>query len=352
VRRALRIVPLALLLAACGQNTAGAPPPVIDSLVADPTTIVKGGTSTLSWSARNATQFTIDQGIGDVSGTSVLVSPTKTTTYHLTASGAGGTATANVTVTVGTTQSNAPVIAYFVANPTTVFTGGQTTLSWSVTNATSLSIAPNVGTVSGTQITVTVPAAATYTLTATGPGGTATASVNVATRPPVLHLDYLNPAGTAGALRLIKNQNNSTDTRLQLDLVVGAQPVTAFGLAMNLPFDVTRAKLSTNTPFAPGTAINVGSSPAMAVAKVPTAGPLQNVLVLGLAQKQRGVEAQIPAGTVIFSLAFDLIPNAPTGVVFDGVIPGLKFDAALLRANNTRAVDKAGFDIGQMIVAL
>src|SRR6185369_16693763 len=58
--------------------------------------------------------------------------------------------------------------------------GGSSTLTWTSTNATSLTIDNNVGTVgtSGTKA-VTPAATTTYTITATGPGGSATATATV-----------------------------------------------------------------------------------------------------------------------------------------------------------------------------
>ena len=56
---------------------------------------------------------------------------------------------------------------------------GASVLSWTVTGATSLSIAPGLGAVTGTSVTVTPSATTTYTLSATNAGGTSTASVTV-----------------------------------------------------------------------------------------------------------------------------------------------------------------------------
>ncbi len=73
------------------------------------------------------------------------------------------------------------------ANPSSIQKGESTTLSWSSTNATQLSIAPEVGPVAPEGNTKVSPADTTaYTITATGPGGSesATASVSVAAPPP------------------------------------------------------------------------------------------------------------------------------------------------------------------------
>jgi peptidoglycan-associated lipoprotein len=71
------------------------------------------------------------------------------------------------------------------ASPTSLARGESTTLSWSSTNATQLSIAPGVGPVSPEGSTrVTPNDSATYTITATGPGGSADASVRVTVAAP------------------------------------------------------------------------------------------------------------------------------------------------------------------------
>jgi len=73
------------------------------TLTASPTGITSGQTATLTWTTTNATSARIDNGIGSVtpvSAGSVTVQPSKTTTYTITAMGAGGSAIAQATVTV------------------------------------------------------------------------------------------------------------------------------------------------------------------------------------------------------------------------------------------------------------
>ena len=75
--------------------------PVISSFTASPFSVTSGQSSTLSWAVLGATALTIDQGVGDVSGTtSSLVSPSATTTYTLTATNIHGAVTQSLTVTV------------------------------------------------------------------------------------------------------------------------------------------------------------------------------------------------------------------------------------------------------------
>jgi peptidoglycan-associated lipoprotein len=71
------------------------------------------------------------------------------------------------------------------ASPLTINKGDSTTLSWSSTNATQLSISPEVGAVSPEGSTKVTPSASTtYTINATGPGGAADASVRVTVNAP------------------------------------------------------------------------------------------------------------------------------------------------------------------------
>jgi hypothetical protein len=75
-------------------------PPVI-TFTANPPGILAGQSSTLSWTVLNATNVSIDHGLGTVAASgSQPVTPASTTTYTLTANGAGGTRTATATVTI------------------------------------------------------------------------------------------------------------------------------------------------------------------------------------------------------------------------------------------------------------
>ena len=74
-----------------------------------------------------------------------------------------------------------------MAEPSSIERGQSSTLRWTVTDATSISIDNGIGTVQATGSRRVFPSdSTTYTLTATGPGGTktATATVNVTEPPP------------------------------------------------------------------------------------------------------------------------------------------------------------------------
>ena len=75
--------------------------PAINSFTAEPSTIERGQSSTLSWSISNATDMSINQGIGAVQSQGQRqVFPTNTTSYTLTARGPGGNDSRSVTVSV------------------------------------------------------------------------------------------------------------------------------------------------------------------------------------------------------------------------------------------------------------
>jgi peptidoglycan-associated lipoprotein len=71
------------------------------------------------------------------------------------------------------------------ASATSIQRGASVTLTWSSTNATTLSLSPEIGNVTaeGTQ-RVTPQDSITYTLTATGPGGSADANVHITVSVP------------------------------------------------------------------------------------------------------------------------------------------------------------------------
>jgi hypothetical protein len=71
----------------------------IDMFVAEPTTVVAGHAATLKWTTSDATIASIDNGIGPVNlNGQVVVTPSRSTTYTLTASGRNAPVTAHATV--------------------------------------------------------------------------------------------------------------------------------------------------------------------------------------------------------------------------------------------------------------
>jgi hypothetical protein len=189
----------------CERGLCNPPQPPVpascDFLNANPTTLPHGGGNVnLSWGTTNATSVSINQGVGTVAADgsrSVFVGSTKT--FTLTAVGTGGNDTCAVTVTV---RPATPVAScdFFTANRTSLPNGGgNVTLSWGTTNATSASINQGVGSVpvDGSR-TVFVNATKTFTLTAVGTGGNDTCAVTVTvdSSQPVAECLYLNASKT------------------------------------------------------------------------------------------------------------------------------------------------------------
>ena len=156
-------------------------PPVIVSFTASPLTITSGQACTLSWQVTGATGLSLSPGIGSVSGTSLAVHPNTTTVYTLTASNSAGSVAATVSVSV---SGSPPGISVFTASPSSITTGQSSTLSWTVSGATSLSINQGIGTVSGSSRTVAPLATTTYVLVASNAAGSVSASVTVAVTLP------------------------------------------------------------------------------------------------------------------------------------------------------------------------
>jgi hypothetical protein len=166
-----------------------------------PDSIKAGESSTLTWEVIGSTSININQGIGGVGAKgSVIVTPTATTTYTLTA----GSVTKSVTVTVDTTNvkstagstipTGAPKVSTFAASPNAVTLGDTITLSWSVMGVRSVSISPDLGDLLPSGSILLIPTATTtYTLSAVNHYGTenSTATVTVSTitdnvTPPVI----------------------------------------------------------------------------------------------------------------------------------------------------------------------
>jgi hypothetical protein len=146
-----------------------------------PVNITAGEAASLIWKTENADQVSID-GIGNVDRNgSTSVSPTETTTYTLRASNRYGETAATATVQV--TPGAAPRILRFTASPMEIMEGEQTTLSWQVENADSvtLSTGDKVG-LTGSQ-PVSPDRTNTYLLIARNRWGEASASATVSVIP-------------------------------------------------------------------------------------------------------------------------------------------------------------------------
>lgn len=150
-----------------------------------PQTVTAGQPATIDWTATRATTVTIE-GVGEVpvlSGSRV-VWPTETGRYSLVATGPDGTATFHVDIVVLPPPPKAPTITA-TANPPSIYPGGSSTITWTSTDADSVTLYPGVGTVERFgSYTVFPTVNTTYEVTGTGPGGTISVPVQVTVLPP------------------------------------------------------------------------------------------------------------------------------------------------------------------------
>jgi peptidoglycan-associated lipoprotein len=89
---------------ASGNNGSGngfGQKPTVAEFAGEPSSIERGQSAVVRWSVSNATEVSINNGIGTVQSTGTRrVIPSDTTTYTLTATGPGGSITATATITV------------------------------------------------------------------------------------------------------------------------------------------------------------------------------------------------------------------------------------------------------------
>lgn len=185
---------------------AATPPAAIVSLNAAPTSIVAGGSTTLSWSTTNATSCTAANGApnsgwsgalpASSAGTTVgPISAAGTYTYSLVCTGSGGdSGLSSVIVNVDPLTPPATVTGLSLT-PSSIQAGQSTSIAWSSANASSCTASGGAGgdgwggsvATSSAGLTVgPIQAAGTYTysLACTGSGGTgSTSSVSLVVSP-------------------------------------------------------------------------------------------------------------------------------------------------------------------------
>jgi len=183
------------------------PPTVLMS--ASPTSLLYGGSTTLNWISTNANSCSASDGwtgAVNTSGSRTIDSLTSNTRFSLSCTGAGGTTTEWVDISVGAPAPAIPPVVNLSASPMSIAYNGSHNLTWSTSNADSCIASGSwsgIKAVSGTSTRNNQKVDKTYTLTCTGAGGTSsdTVSVTVAAPPPTLSFSA-SPATV--------NQNGST----------------------------------------------------------------------------------------------------------------------------------------------
>jgi hypothetical protein len=187
---------LALSIKPPAGNTS--PPAPNVSLSADPATVSHQGSTTLQWTATNAASCTTSggwTGARGLSGSETVGPLAATTTFVLTCTGSGGSASQTVSVAVAN-GSLAPTVS-ISASPADIAAGESTSLAWQSTNATGCEASGGwngAKATSGNETAGSIQASSVYTLNCTGPGGSASASASVSVAAaPTLTLQA-NPA--------------------------------------------------------------------------------------------------------------------------------------------------------------
>jgi hypothetical protein len=183
---------------------------------ASPAAICVGGSSTLSATGASTYMWMP----GSLTGSSVTVSPTATTTYTVTGTDANGcTNTATETVTV-----NALPTVAATASPATICVGASSTLA--ATGAATYSWMP--GSLSGASVSVTPSATTTYTVTGTDANGCqGTDVVTVTVNPlPTITASATSTSICAGASTTLNASGGNTYTWMPGSLTGASVSVT------------------------------------------------------------------------------------------------------------------------------
>ena len=166
-------------------------PPTISNFTTHTEEIISETNTFLFWEVQGLySDITVVPAVGfltDQNG--AMVAPTDTTTYRLTVANQFGSDTAELTISV-VEALEPPSMTSFSASPERVGDGKATTLTWEIDGlASTVSISPDVGDVTGLVSTVIYPAAdQIYTITASNVQGGDSAQVSIEIIPlPIIN---------------------------------------------------------------------------------------------------------------------------------------------------------------------
>lgn len=220
---------------AAGANFGPSGVELITSFTSDKGAAAPGNPATFTWIINEPfDSLTLDDGNGNTTdlaplttdGTgSTMVSPSENTVYYL----KGVSGEVENVHTIKIISGAPPEITSFTASSPIVGVGENVDLSWSVTGADTLTLAPGDTDVSAlTTTTVAVNETTTFTLSATNGFGTSTADVAVtASNGPVPVHSYVATSG-------VNSANSWTD-------IVGAKNINLTGLLFDNPITTASA---------------------------------------------------------------------------------------------------------------
>ena len=115
-----------------------------------------------------------------------------------------------------------PEISSFTADPSYIQPGQSAVLTWTVNNASNVTISPSVGSVPNTGVYTVMPAyTTTYTLTASGTGGSVTASTTITVA------QYYSTYGTGSSVSTVDTSSTAstgTDGVVTSGVSAGSSP--------------------------------------------------------------------------------------------------------------------------------
>ena len=220
------------------------------SLSASSTSIAYNGSTTLTWSTSGATSLTSNFGQTALSGSLTISNLTSSVTYEINATNAGGTTTKRVTINVG--AKPAPTASLSVS-PSSIANGGSTTITWSTSDAESLTSNFGETALSGSKTISNLISSVTYQISASNAGGTTTrnATVTVAAPAPVIRITT-QPSNTSATYNKCTGSGGSVTFSVvaTTDNAGGAAPSYQWylnGSALSNGTNVSGAQASTLT---------------------------------------------------------------------------------------------------------
>ncbi len=152
--------------------------------------VSNGASASLGWTTSNCTSVIVNGSTytgSQANSNSISTAPlTASKNFTLIATDGTHTATRTVTANVTTVVTTPCSIGSFTASPTLVAYNTPTTLSWSTSNCTSVTVLGASQQVNGFVSTSNLTTSQSYVLTAVGTDGTHTASVTVTVTPQTL----------------------------------------------------------------------------------------------------------------------------------------------------------------------
>jgi hypothetical protein len=181
------------------------------TLTSNTSSVVYGGSATLTWNSANTTSCTASgswSGARALSGSETFSNLAENKTYTLACSGTGGSISKSVSVAVASAPTPVAPTLTLTSNTSSVVYGGSATLTWNSANTTSCAAGGSwsgARALSGSETFSNLIENKTYTLACTGTGGSVTKSVSVAVASapvpvPVVSLSTNTTSGTVGVV--------------------------------------------------------------------------------------------------------------------------------------------------------